>query len=144
MTLHSSSRSIKAPLEAVFDLVADVEQYPEFLPMWREARIIGRDGGDAYQTEQVVGIGPLEQRFCTRTMLFRPTRIEVDSPDPLFRTFFIRWDFAPTPDGCRIGITLDWEVQSRPMQRAIALLLPGVATTMVEAFERRAKSVLWS
>jgi coenzyme Q-binding protein COQ10 len=142
MTLHSSSRSIQAPLEAVFDLVADVEQYPDFLPMWREAKIIGRDDGDAYQTEQVVGIGPLEQRFCTHTTLVRPTRIEVSSPDPLFRRFFIRWDFAPS--GCRIGITLDWEVESRPMQRAIALLLPGVATTMVEAFERRARHVLWS
>lgn len=142
MTLHSSSRSIDAPLEAVFDLVADVERYPEFLPMWREARIIGHDGPDAYRTEQLVGIGPIEQRFCTRTVLFRPTRIEVTSADTLFRTFFIRWDFAPVADGCRTGITLDWEVASRPMQRAIALLLPGVANTMVEAFERRAHQLL--
>lgn len=142
MTLHADSRTLNAPLEGVFDLVADVESYPEFLPMWREARIVEQESAEIYHTEQVVGVGPIEQRFRTRTILFRPTHIEVTSADPLFRTFFIRWDFAPALGGCRIGITLDWEVSSRTMQRAIAMLLPGVASTMIEAFERRAKYML--
>lgn len=142
MTLHSDSRVINAPLEGVFDLVADVESYPDFLPMWHEARIIERESAEVYHTEQVVGLGPIEQRFRTRTLLVRPTRIDVTSPDPLFRSFCIRWDFAPAAAGCRIGVTLDWEVCSRSMQRVIAMLLPGVAATMVEAFERRARHML--
>lgn len=137
MTLHTDSRIIPAPLDAVYALVADVERYPEFLPLWREAEIVRRwDGG--YETQQVIGLGPIRERFTTRTLLMPPNRIEVTSDDRLFRTFYIHWDFAVVPRGCRIGIALQWEVASPRLQRAIAILMPGVARSMVDAFERRA------
>jgi coenzyme Q-binding protein COQ10 len=137
MTIHTDSRIIPAPLEDVFGLVADVERYPDFLPLWREAVIVRRwDGG--YETKQVIGLGPIRERFNSRTLLLPPNRIEVSSDDALFRIFYIRWDFAVVPRGCRIGIALQWEVQSPRLQRAISILLPGVARSMVDAFERRA------
>ncbi len=137
MTVHTDSRIIAAPLDEVFALVADVERYPDFLPLWREAEIVRRwDGG--YETQQVIGLGPIRERFNTHTVLQPPNRIEVTSDDRLFRTFFIRWDFAVVPRGCRTGIALQWEVGSPRLQRAISFLLPGVARSMVDAFERRA------
>jgi coenzyme Q-binding protein COQ10 len=140
MTIHTDSRVIVAPHDLVFDLVADVERYPEFLPMWKEAKILQHLDG-AYVTEQVVGLGAIRERFRTRTILRRPQSIEVTSIDTLFRTFYIRWDFGTVGSGCRISIALDWEVRSRGLQRAIDLLLPGVARTMVESFEKRARQV---
>jgi len=137
MSVHTESRLIHAPQERLFELIADVEKYPDFLPMWIDARIYRRRE-DSYYTEQEIGLGPIRQRFCTKTVLTLPTLIEVTSADGLFREFFIRWDLASAGQNCRVGITLSWEVRSYLMQKAIDLLLPETARSMVRAFERRA------
>lgn len=141
MGVHTESRLIDAPQEQVFELVADVEKYPEFLPMWIDARIYRRRG-DTYYTEQEIGLGLIRQRFRTKTVLMSPARIEVTSTDDLFRRFFVRWDLAGAGHGCRVTITLGWEVQSFLLQTAIDLLLPETARSMVFAFERRSRQVL--
>jgi len=141
MTAHRESRLIGARCETVFDLVADVEQYPSFLSLWRGARIYRREG-DVYFTEQEIGIGPICERFSTRTTLVRPEEINVTSDDALFRTFNIRWNFTPVPGGCRATVSLVWETRSRPLQNAIRLMLPSVARGMVEAFKKRADEAL--
>lgn len=141
MTTHTASRVVPASRESVFDLVADVEAYPEFLSLWQEARIIERQSS-TYITEQVIGLGPVRERFRSKTLLSRPSQIEITSLDKLFRTFLIRWDFATVASGTRIRIALQWEARSPLLQSAIILLLPGVATSMVEAFEKRALETL--
>ena len=138
MATHTESRFIQAPRERVFDLVADVERYPDFLPLWIDARIYRRHG-NTYHTEQEIGLGPIRERFHTRTVLDRPSRIEVTSTDGLFRAFTIRWDFADVPGGCHIDIALTWEVQSRLPQKAIDSVLPATAAIMVSAFEDRTR-----
>src|SRR5512134_3338248 len=86
MTTHCETRLIAASCDQVFELVADVERYPEFLSLWRCARVYHRDG-DVYLTDQEIGLGPIRERFRTRTELWRPHRIEVTSDDPLFEAF---------------------------------------------------------
>lgn len=137
MTTHSETRIIAAPRETVFDLVADVERYPEFLPLWTEVRVLRRLG-TVYYTDQEVGMGPVRQRFHTRTALLRPERIEITSTDSNFQAFHINWDFAELPQGCRVSIALRWQVRSWLLQRAIDMVLAETARTMVDAFERRA------
>jgi len=140
MTTHRETRFISASVDLVFDLVADVERYPEFLSLWRQARVYQREG-DVYLTDQEIGLGPIRERFRTRTELSRPARIDVTSDDALFRAFHICWNFQPLRSGCRTSIALTWEVRSRRLQRTIDLLLPTVARTMVGAFQRRADQV---
>lgn len=142
MTTYTETRDIAAPREVVFDLVADVERYPEFLPLWNEARIYRHRGTAIYFTEQEVGVGPIRQRFHTRTNLVRPERIDITSNDPSFRTFHIGWDFAERSGGCKVRIALSWKVHSWLMQRGIDLVLPETAKTMVDAFERRARQAM--
>lgn len=137
MTMHAESRIILAPNDWVFDIVADVERYPEFLPLWREVRVTRRNG-NRYHTEQEVGIGRTRTRFRTDTVLKRPMRIEITSRDELFREFFIFWDFNTAGNGCRVDMALTCEVQSRRLQIAIDRLLPRIARAMVVAFEKRA------
>ena len=138
MSVHTESRLIHASQEPLFELIADVEKYPDFLPMWSDARIYRRRG-DIYFTEQEIGLGPIRQRFRTKTVLTPHTQIEVTSADGLFRKFFIRWDLAPDGDNCLVTIALSWEVKSLLMQKAIDLLLPETARSMVFAFEKRAR-----
>jgi coenzyme Q-binding protein COQ10 len=141
MTTHRETQLIAASCDRVFELVADVERYPEFLSLWRHARVYHREG-DVYMTEQEVGLGPICERFRTRTELRRPQRIEVTSDDTLFETFQILWGFEPVRTGCRASIALTWEMRSRRLQKGIDLLLPTVARTMVGAFQRRADQLL--
>jgi coenzyme Q-binding protein COQ10 len=141
MTTHCEMQVIAASCDQVFELVADVERYPEFLSLWRRAHVYHRDG-DVYLTNQEIGLGPICECFRTRTELRRPQRIEVTSEDWLFHTFHIVWRFEPVRGGCRVSIALTWETRSRPLQRGIDLLLPTVARTMVRDFGKRADQVL--
>lgn len=141
MTVYAVSHVIMAPRSNVFSLVADVESYPEFLPLWRDASIYRRDGG-TYFTEQEVGLGRINERFRTRTNLVRPQYIEVTSEDERFEEFFIRWDFDTIGTGCRISVALTWEMKTGSLQAALDHLLPRAARSMVAAFENRALKML--
>jgi coenzyme Q-binding protein COQ10 len=143
MSIHRANRLVVAPRELLFELVADVERYPQFLSLWKSARIYRHDG-DSYFTEQEVGFGPINERFRTRTDLHPYERIDVSSIDPLFRTFRIRWYFQPHRAGTRVEIDLRWEVQSRLLQLAIDSALPMTADRMVSAFADRARTLALS
>jgi coenzyme Q-binding protein COQ10 len=126
-----------------FDLVADVESYPEFLPLWRFAHIYRREG-NVYYTDQQIGIGLwMSQRFHSRTELDRPTDIQVTSNDSIFENFRISWHFeSPSADSCRVEFELSSDVRSPLISRIMDLMLHETARTMVEAFERRARKIL--
>jgi ribosome-associated toxin RatA of RatAB toxin-antitoxin module len=96
MKIDRISRLLPFSCEQVFDLAADVERYPEFLPGWISARILQRESNRLY-VEQVLGIGPVRLRFDSRTVLYRPERIEVTSSQPPFRYYSLTWLFVPGP-----------------------------------------------
>ncbi len=127
--------------DQLFELVADVERYPEFVPWWAAAKITGRDG-DTYQTDQVVRFGPLRRRFATETRLFRPTRIEVTSNDRGFRQFHIGWRFEASPEGgCTVGLTITMELSGRLAQDVSAAVLARAPERLVATFEARAHQI---
>lgn len=136
VTVYTASAVVAAPIDHVFEVVADVERYPDFVPLWRDAQIRHRDR-DGYVTEQEVGLGRVVRRFSTRTALSRPHRIAVSTDEALFREFFIRWDFAPVGSGCRISVALSWELSSAALQKSLDQVLPQVARSIITAFEKR-------
>ena len=138
MATHRESRAIARPPEQIFDIVADVERYPEFLPLIREARIFKRHE-DAYETEQSLALGLMTHRFRTRTELDRPRGITVVSNDRSFCRFDIRWQFAPLGENhCHVDFTLDCETDSFFLMPVIQMLVMPMAISMVAAFEARA------
>lgn len=138
MAVHRVQRTLRHTPEQLFDLVADVERYPEFLPWWRAARIHSRDG-NTYHTDQVVGFGIFRERFSSRTTLERPWRIVVRSHDRRFRYFLLLWTFAPAPDGgCQITLAADLEFRSPLLRSVFSAAVAGQLDSIVRAFERRA------
>ena len=132
-------RTLSVPRDRLFVLVADVERYPEFLPLWRDVhRISGDEHG--YQTEQEIAFGPIRERFLTRTRLSAPDKIEITSDDPLFDAFLIRWRFTESGIATRVVVDLNWRVRSRLLQRGIDVALPATARMMISAFEERARA----
>ncbi len=123
--------------EPVFDMAADIERYPEFLPWWIAARILRRDG-NVCDVHQVLGLGPLRFEFDSRAVLARPRRIDVTSTDPLFRRYALSWSITPQPAGCRVQVAADIEINAWLLQRAMVGLLPGAVDGIVQAFDARA------
>lgn len=125
-----------------FELVADVESYPAFLPLWRSARIYRREG-NVYYTEQEVGAGPLmSQRFRSRTKLDPPTDIAVTSDEGIFQLLRIGWHFeSESEESCRVDFELSCEARSLMMSQIINHMLIDTARTMVAAFETRARKI---
>lgn len=141
MASHRQSRTIALPTAQLFDLIADVERYPEFLPLWRGARIVRHDD-DGYETEQTVGFGPFLQRFVTRTQLDRPREITVTSTDATFDRFEIRWRLTPRDEGtCAVDFTLDCDVHTPWLRPYVEMMMAPTAATMVDAFQARAREI---
>ena len=124
--------------ELLFDLAADVEAYPEYLPGWIAARVRKREG-DVYYTDQIVGFGVVRERFGSMTVLRRPDRIDVTSTDRVFRDFHLTWRFDPLPaGGCQVALAVDLELRSRLVQRIFSRAISGMVGSIMSAFEDRA------
>ena len=145
MAYHQETRVLPYTPDQMFELVADVESYPAFLPLWREARIRRLTDDppfETYRTSQVIQLGPVHRRFTTETRMRRPTGIEIDSDDPFFERFSIIWSFSPgSDDGCRVSFKLDCEAGPRLMRPVFDLVLNESAHGIMRAFEGRARSL---
>ncbi len=130
--------------EALFDLAADFEQYPRYVPGWRSAWIERRDG-ERLQAEQAVGFGPVRLRFRTTATLRRPQWIEVTSDDRQFNHFRLTWTFAAEgARACRVGLGVELELRGRLLQRALESVAPGSVNTVLGAFAERAQQLFGS
>jgi coenzyme Q-binding protein COQ10 len=124
--------------ETLFDLAADVEQYPQYLTGWISARIYERQP-DIWYAEQVLGFGPVRLRFRSRAEMRRPERIEVSSDDSQFRRFRLLWGFAAGRDrSCRVALSIELDLRSMFLQRGLERLGPTAADDVLRAFARRA------
>lgn len=141
MPTFSLSRELPFRAEQVFELVADVERYPEFVPGWHSAVIIRRHGG-AYITEQAIGWALREWRFRTKTILNRPVAIEVTGIDGTFRQFELNWSFLVVArERCAIAVEGVIEANGRHLNRLIATAASNGFETVIDSFERRAMGI---
>ncbi len=123
--------------EQMFDLVADVKRYPEFLP-WVVGARIRRRSESLIVADLMVGFGMIRERYTSRVSLDRPRRIDVAYTEGPFRHLENHWEFAPHPEGCEIRFYLDFEFRSRLLQKLVGALFNEAVRKMVSAFEARA------
>lgn len=124
--------------ERIFDLVADIERYPEFLKEYRAVRIRSR-AGDTLHVEQVVRFAIVELTLGAVAELRRPESIIVRSDHGLLGNLEIRWRFAPSGTGTRV----DFQVALSPPSGLAAgladYLLTKSAPRTFRAFAERAR-----
>ncbi len=141
MASHIIERVLPYAAEPLFDIAADVERYPEFMPGWIAVRVIDRNAG-GYRTDQVVGFGPFRACFASETRFDRPNWIEVVSTDRPFRRLRLTWRFE-TCDGdrCRVRLEVELAFRRRAAGTAFELFLSRSFDDLVEAFALRANSL---
>jgi len=141
MPTHAEQRLLPYTQEQLFDLVADVERYPEFLPWCLGARIRERSA-TVITADLLIGFRMVRERFTSRVVLDRPGRIDVSYTDGPFRYLNNHWDFIARPGGqCLIDFYVDFEFRSRMLQKIIGLLFNEAVKRMVGAFEARARQL---
>jgi coenzyme Q-binding protein COQ10 len=144
MTVHTARLQLDYTAPQLFDLVADVESYPQFMP-WVLAAAISRRQDRTIWVEMTIGTGPLRKRFSTVGVLDPPGRIDVSSDDPLFERFKQTWTFEPAPEG---GTIVQYHVDFKFGSRALQLLMGSMFADMVDrtaaAFRRRARQLFGS
>ena len=139
MPIYEVHRALPYTASQLFELAADVERYPEFLPWWIAARVPRREG-NVYHTDQVIGFGVFRVRFSSVTTLRPPHRIEVRATDGPFRRFDLVWRFDPAPERlCRVALAVDLAFRSRLIEMTFAAALATELDRLMGAFERRAR-----
>ncbi len=138
MPTHAEARVLRHTPEQLFDLVADVEKYPEFLPWCVDARVRRREGGRIV-ADLVIGYRMFRERFTSTVVLSRPSRIDVTYAEGPFRYLNNHWIFIPEgSDSCTIDFFVDFEFRSRVLQAVMGRVFGEAVRVMVHAFERRA------
>jgi coenzyme Q-binding protein COQ10 len=142
MKVHTESRVLPYTPEQMFDLVADVGRYPEFLP-WCVGVRIREKGENWLLADLMIGFKMVRERFTSRVTLDRAALgIDVSYVDGPFRHLRNHWTFSPHGDGhCRIDFHLEFEFSSVLLQKLIGVLFHEAVRRMVSAFEIRASAL---
>ncbi len=130
--------------EQMFDLVADVGRYKEFLP-WVVATRVTSNSDTEMVADMVVGFKSLREKFTSRVSKERATSIQVHYVDGPLRDLDNRWTFAPLPDGgCEVDFCVDFTFKNRVFEALAGQYFDRAFRKMVAAFETRADELYGS
>lgn len=138
MPKHKEERFLPYTPEQIFDLVIDINRYPDFLPWCVGARVNRRDG-DVLHADVMVGFKMLREQFTSKVTVTRPDRIDVEYVDGPFQYLRNQWLFEAREDGCVVDFYIDFEFRSRLLRKLMEPLFYEAVRRMVASFEGRAR-----
>ncbi len=145
MPKFTSTRHVRHSDVQMFDLVADVERYPEFLPMCEALTVRSRkerDGRTLLIADMTVGYKAIRETFTSQVLLDAENRkIDVKYIDGPFRYLDNRWTFQTAGDGCDVIFFIDYEFKSRILGALMGAMFDRAFHKFSEAFENRADAV---
>jgi coenzyme Q-binding protein COQ10 len=145
MPKHSENRRLPYNAQQIYDLVADVARYPEFLPWTTAARIRSRtprpDGSEVMEADLVISFKVFRERFGSRVVLWPAKhRIATEYLDGPFRYMHSDWEIADHPEGgCEVRFHVDFEFRNLILQKLIGVVFDEAMRRVVRAFEARAE-----
>ena len=132
------TRRLPYSCEQMFDLVADVARYDEFLP-WVVATRVRSDSDTQMVADMLVGFKAIREKFTSRVDKARPERLEVHYLDGPLRDLDNSGTFRPTQEGgCEIDFSVDFTFRNAVFEAIAGQYFDRAFRKMVEAFERRA------
>ena len=143
MPVFQTTRRVPHSAGAMFDLVANVEGYPEFVPFCERLAVRGRrkDGmTEILVADMTVGYKLLHETFTSKVTLDRSSlTIRADYLDGPFRTMENSWSFVPQSDGgSEVRFSISYEFRSRALALLMGTMFDRVFRAFADAFEKRA------
>ena len=143
MPRHHEKRNLPYGAEAMYDLVADVAHYHEFLP-WVSAVRIRSDSEAEMIADLIVGFKSLREKFTSRVVKSRPRTIQVDYLDGPLKFLHNEWLFVDTENGCKIDFMVDFAFKSKIFEALAGQVFERALRKMTDAFEARAQALYGS
>ncbi len=144
MPNYSETRILPYSPKQLFDLVLDIERYPEFLPWCRAARIVSREG-ENFLGELMISFNHLTERYTSRVMPVAPQagegKIEVALVQGPFKFLNNHWRFVPHADGTELHFAVDFEFKSKLLNSLMGGVFTRASEKMVGAFLARAEAL---
>jgi coenzyme Q-binding protein COQ10 len=142
MPSHSETRTLPYSADQMYDLVADVARYPEFLPWTAAARINSRKQEGDHEVmlaDLVVSFKVFRERFGSRVTLWpEKKRIDTEYIEGPFKHLHSRWEFRDVDAGSEVHFEVDFEFRNVILQKAAGLFFFDAMQRIVRAFEARA------
>ena len=144
MPTHSEIRKLPYSARQMYDLVADVARYPEFLPWTAAARVRSvtpqDDGSQVMDADLVISFKLFREKFRSRVVLWPDEgRIVTEYLDGPFKHMKSNWSFTDADGGCDVSFFVDFEFRNRLLQKAAGLFFYEAMQRIVRAFESRAQ-----
>lgn len=142
---HHETKVLPYTAQQMYGLVADVANYPKFLPWTAAARIRSVTEVDDHSVmlaDLVISFKVFRETFGSKVIL-RPDqhRIETSYLDGPFKRMESTWNFRNIPEGCEVSFEVDFEFRNRLLQGAAGMFFHEAMTRVVRAFETRAKDL---
>ncbi|WP_116131757.1 type II toxin-antitoxin system RatA family toxin [Tropicimonas sp. IMCC34043] len=145
MITFRDNRVMPFTAKQMYDLVADIESYPEFLPWTAAARVRGRhDEGDSVVevADMVVSFKVFREKFATRVTLTESLyRIVSEYLDGPFKFLISTWGFVEAEGGCEVQYHVEFEFKNKILQKAAGMFFSDAQRQVMNAFETRAKEL---
>jgi ribosome-associated toxin RatA of RatAB toxin-antitoxin module len=123
----------------MFDLVADVEKYPEFMP-WCGGATVSEHDAQGMQASITISLAGIKQTFTTRNIHHYPKSIALQLVDGPFSALTGNWAFISlSDDACKVLFTLNYEFSNRALQTLIGPIFNRIATSFIDSFTQRAQ-----
>ncbi len=138
--MHSVERSVLVPHSAsqMFDLVADVEKYPQFMPWCGGATVSERDA-QGMQASITISLAGIKQTFTTRNTHQYPNCIVLQLVDGPFSELTGKWEFMTlSEDACKVLFTLNYQFSNRALETLVGPIFNRIATSFIDSFTQRA------
>ena len=142
MTSHAETKYLPYTAKQMFNLVADISSYPEFLPWCAAARVrkeIQKGVIKQIEADLVISFKVFREKFGSRVLLDASKfTIETEYLDGPFRHMHSVWSFNNSEQGCEVNFNVDFEFKNAMLQSIIGLVFNDAMQRIVRAFERRA------
>jgi coenzyme Q-binding protein COQ10 len=141
MPTHSETRIVPYSAEQLFDLVLDIEKYPEFLPWCIAARVNSQSKNDL-NADVMVGYKVFRENFSSRVHFTKPKEIEVEYLKGPMRHLHNKWVFKNLKQGqCQVDFYVDFTLKSKLLENLVDQFFQRALMKMINAFEARAMEV---
>ena len=140
MPSYERTRDLPYTPEQMFELVIDVERYPEFVPGYLDVRIARREGNTLY-VDQTIGLAAARLTFQSVAETTPPARISINSTNGPFKRLSVDWRFSAEPRGCNVHFVAGYELSAGPLGFLVQRWFDETSGRILDAFIRRAEVV---
>jgi coenzyme Q-binding protein COQ10 len=136
MPRHEEQATLPYSADELFDVVADVKDYPLFVPWCSRARIHHEDPREVI-AELVIGFGPFQESFTSKVTLDRPRQVGVRAIEGPLEHLTNTWTFTPVKQATQVDLIVDFQFKSHLLDHVANGMFHEAATRMMSAFASR-------